>query len=148
MKTKKFCGAQIKRLAAKRFFPVDGAASLAEVLFDHVRSDDHAKRVIDKALLMRFGNPDNPEARCPEPVELAELCREVAPVVMQEAKGTCKYCAGSGFEVSEDGAKRCRCGGFPMSDESRSKFLASQGEDTDSSDIRDLIESVAGAKRL
>lgn len=138
----------LETLAGKPFYKSSDGPILARILDQCCQSHDHRRRVCDKALLMRFGNPDNPEDRCPGPAELAELCREVAPVVMQEAKGTCRYCAGSGFEVGEDGASRCRCGGFPMSDESRSRFLASEGDVTDNSDIRDLIESLAAGKRL
>ena len=121
-----FCAQQIKRLASKPFFPTarEGIQELAYVLDAATQSTDHARRVVDAAIMRKFGNEGKAEDRCPGPADLAEMCRDIsANSDRREALFSCDYCHGDGFEpvVSElsESVARCRCGGVPMSDSSR-----------------------------
>lgn len=115
--TKKFCVEQVKRLASKPFFLADGAPELAEILLRYAASDDHAKRVVDAAVIRGFG--EHGEDRCPGPHDLWVLCRDIpaSAVSIREASHNCPYCTGTGWEVvtirGNEGVRRCRCGGSP-----------------------------------
>lgn len=116
-----FCGKQVKRLASKAFFPTtkEGKEELAYTLDSFTKSTAHAERVINAAVLSKFGADGKLEDRCPGPADLAELCGRIAPSVAQEASPNCEFCAGNGFEDTGAGYGRCRCGGSPMSNKSR-----------------------------
>jgi hypothetical protein len=109
-------------LAAKPFFRAEMAPVLVRILDTNCRSHDHRRRVCEAAILRRFGSGDNPEDRCPGPAELVDLIEEIPSygVRRPEAKLDCEFCHGDGFEpVGINSSKPCRCGGRPMSDESR-----------------------------
>jgi hypothetical protein len=116
-----FCAAQVKRLSSKPFFPSmhEGVQELVYVLNSCTKSEDHAERVISAAVLRRWGNDGTD--RCPSPADIADLCGRVpATATKREASPDCRYCEGSGFEEAKTGGvRRCRCGGTPMSSESR-----------------------------
>lgn len=143
-----------KTLAGKPFFRDEQGPILAGILDRECANDEHRERVCKKALLMRFGDPDRPEDRCPGPAELAELCHEVSAVVLPEAKRSCEFCRGSGFEVVCDGAKRCRCGGIPVTSGFRVRNDQDEpernpgGQSTSDGELASLIERVAERSRL
>jgi hypothetical protein len=96
--------------------------ALAGILDRQCLSDEHRRRVCERAMTMYFG-PDRSEDRCPGPAELADLCAEIPPAPPRgEAAPECPHCHGDGFEEANGGYRRCRCGGSPMSDENRLKW--------------------------
>ncbi len=110
-------------LAAKPFYRSDQGPVLVRILDQHCQSNEHRRRVCEAAVLLRFGPEDKLEDRCPGPAELAELCAQIpAADPAGEASPDCKFCQGDGFEPTQNGARRCRCGGSPMTDESRAEF--------------------------
>lgn len=126
----KFCGQQIKRLASKPFFPTakEGIEELAYTLDTFTKSSEHAKRVVDAAVLSRFGAEGKVDDRCPGPADLRDLCSEVASCAPHgEASPDCQFCEGTGYEDKGNGFDRCRCGGIPMSDQSRTEWSRKTG---------------------
>ena len=66
-------------LAGKQFYRPEMGPLLVAILNQKCQSDEHRRRVCDKAVLMRFGSQG--EDRCPGPAELAEICEQVPAVV-------------------------------------------------------------------
>ena len=110
-----------RTLAGKPFYRDSMGPVLVNVLDRHCSSDEHRRRVCDAAVIRKFGPAERQEDRCPGPAELAELCAEISPHAQRgEASMDCQYCHGDGYEyVRENAVCRCRCGGIPMSDQSR-----------------------------
>lgn len=144
------------KLAAKPFYRPDMKAGLVTVLMENCQSVEHIRRVCSAALTMRFGPPARLEDRCPGPAELADLCREIDPVgKRKEASPDCPLCAGEGWETG-DGARRCRCGGWPMSQETRARLNGSPvfgktergGEVSKDPEMQALVSGIAREKIL
>lgn len=118
-----FCANQIKRLASKAFFPSapEGIAELAYTLDKYTASEDHAIRVIDAAVIRRFGPEEKQEDRCPGPSDLWGICHEISDQrpAGKECDPACMDCQGSSWRVIErngvEGSQRCACGERPAS---------------------------------
>ena len=105
----------MKRLGCLDFFPKgtdedSGIArgELVRALYDGCESDDHVRRVVDKALESGFGMSGR---ACPTPAELRRLASEVPPV--GRGRVGCDLCNHTGYIVTDDNgmasARRCVC---------------------------------------
>jgi hypothetical protein len=103
---------QIKRLKVLDFYPKgEGEGELLRALWDAAYSDEHAVRVIDRCLTIRFGENGR---SCPTPAEVREIAEQV-PVQLGAlaADPACDKCRGTGDLIREkDGYSfwsRCPC---------------------------------------
>lgn len=118
--TRKHCAAQIARLRVFPTFPKSQIAQreLVQTLAGYAKSDDHAKRVMDRAV--REGRGGEEASLCPLPGDLIRYTQEV-PIFAELPRG-CAWCEGSGWRtvmkieydiggrpVSADYASRCTC---------------------------------------
>ncbi len=111
---------QVKRLGVFDYFPSGNSqddkirrGEFVRTMYNACEHDEHVRRVIDKALTLRWGKSGR---ESPTTAELLELANEVPSTA--ERKVGCEACSQTGYIVSEDQsgyswAKRCTCWGKP-----------------------------------
>lgn len=115
--TETFIKSQILRLAGMDFYPAtkEAVGELLKVLWTHADSEDHAQRIITRAI------EQAPDRRCPTPAELIRLAAQVSEV--ETLPAGCQRCHGSGWrtetrrtspwpgtEYDAEYAVHCECG--------------------------------------
>lgn len=135
-------------LVAKPFYRPEMGPVLVAVLDKFCQSDDHRRRVCEKAILMRFGPEDRQEDRCPGPAELAELCAQVPASVGRQASPDCEICVGTGWKITSLGLIRCPCGGFPPPSGQHAPIRDSGGVTTADEELNELVSNLSQQKRF
>lgn len=106
---------QVKRMGGLDYYPKGNdedssvaRGELVRALYDACESDDHVRRVMDRAMERGFGRDGR---ACPTPAELRLLASEV-PAAARSCVG-CKLCNHTGYIITDDcgmaSARRCVC---------------------------------------
>jgi hypothetical protein len=120
----KFCAEQIARLRQFPSFPKSpiGQKELVHTLARYAKSEDHCRRIVDRACIEGRLNDDGESTSfCPVAGDLFRLAGEVP--IAQEVPPGCEYCVGTGWIsrpriytdpisgkiISTDHAGRCDC---------------------------------------